>query len=35
MELNLDGRATAMGAYDQGRTHGYDVEANAARFLEK
>ena len=35
LELNLDGRAVAMGAYDQGRTAGYDVEGNAARFLAK
>ena len=35
LELNLDGRAVAMGAYDQGRSAGYDVEANASRFLAK
>ena len=35
LELNLDGRAVAMGAYDQGRTAGYDVEGNASRFLAK
>ena len=35
LELNLDGRAVAMGAYDQGRTLGFDVETCANRFLEK
>src|SRR5689334_3593289 len=35
LELNLDGRAVAMGAYDSGRTAGYDVEGNASRFLAK
>jgi hypothetical protein len=33
LELNLDGRAVAMGAYDQGRTLGFDVESCASRFL--
>ena len=32
LELNLDGRAIAMGAYDQGRTKGFDVEAAVTRF---
>jgi DnaJ like chaperone protein len=35
LELNLDGRAVAMAAYDQGRSLGFDVEACAKRFLEK
>lgn len=30
--LNLDGRAVAMAAYDEGRKPGYDVEAAVARF---
>ena len=35
LELNLDGRAVAMAAYDQGRTPGFDVESCARRFLDK
>jgi DnaJ like chaperone protein len=34
LELNLDGRAIAMAAYDAGRTQGYDVETAARRFQE-
>ena len=35
LELNLDGRAIAMAAYDAGRTKGYDVETAVARFSER
>ena len=35
LELNLDGRAVAMAAYDQGRTMGFDVETCVKRFLDK
>jgi DnaJ like chaperone protein len=35
LELNLDGRAVAMAAYDQGRTQGFDVETWVKRFLDK
>jgi DnaJ like chaperone protein len=35
LELNLDGRAVAMAAYDQGRTLGFDVETCVKRFSDK
>ena len=35
LELNLDGRAVAMAAYDQGRTMGFDVETCVKRFRDK
>lgn len=34
LELNLDGRAVAMGAYDLGRQPGFDVEAAVSRFTD-